>query len=184
MCFVCVQLHFYRLWDFSGISQLSPMCFLAGKTFQTLAYLGGLMKSRTIRNALVICPVSVLRTWEREGADILKKGCVPKATISVVSSDVKKQRRFRLLQEALDCPRKYPHLVITSVSCLPVNCLFMCWIKYTLHILTNSFCIYFYHSTASLHQARWISYRRAGRGYNGTTLFAMKGISSRIKTRK
>ena len=72
------------------------------------------MRAKTIRNALIICPVSVIRTWEREGADILRQSCVPKVAICVVSSDVKKHQRTRLLQTALHCPKKRPHLVITS----------------------------------------------------------------------
>ena len=72
------------------------------------------MRAKTIRNALIICPVSVIRTWEREGGDILRQSCVPKVAICVVSSDVKKHQRTRLLQTALHCPKKRPHLVITS----------------------------------------------------------------------
>ena len=84
------------------------------QTFQTLTYLGGLMRARTIRNALIICPVSVIRTWEREGETILRQSCVPKINICVVSSDVKKHRRAHILQDALHCSKKRPHLVITS----------------------------------------------------------------------
>ena len=84
------------------------------QTFQTLTYLGGLMRAKTIRNALIICPVSVIRTWEREGDTILRQSCVPKINICVVSSDVKKHRRTHILQDALHCSKKRPHLVITS----------------------------------------------------------------------
>lgn len=72
------------------------------------------MRARTIRNALIICPVSVIRTWEREGDSILRQSCLPKINICVVSSDVKKHRRTHLLQDALHCSKKRPHLVITS----------------------------------------------------------------------
>ena len=85
-----------------------------GKTFQTLSYLGGMMRGGTIRNALIICPVSVLRTWEREANDILKRSAVPRVTVSVVSSDTKKALRVYQLQNALDCDETYPHLVITT----------------------------------------------------------------------
>ncbi len=36
-----------------------------GKTMQTLAYLGSLMRARTISNAIVVCPKSVVQNWER-----------------------------------------------------------------------------------------------------------------------
>jgi len=36
-----------------------------GKTMQTLAYIGSLMRARTISNAIVVCPKSVVQNWER-----------------------------------------------------------------------------------------------------------------------
>ena len=55
---------------------------------QTLAYLGSLMRAETISNAVIICPKSVVRSWEREANLILKNMCVPKATVSAVTSDM------------------------------------------------------------------------------------------------
>ena len=72
-----------------------------GKTYQTLAYLGGLMRAHTIRNALVVAPLSVLRSWENEAQQIMKRYCVPKITILVVTSEIRKDRRCRMLTEAL-----------------------------------------------------------------------------------
>lgn len=72
-----------------------------GKTYQTLAYLGGLMRSRTIRNALVVAPLSVLRSWEKEAEIVMKRSCVHQVTIFVVQSETRKDRRCRMLREAL-----------------------------------------------------------------------------------
>eukprot|EP00957_Ditylum_brightwellii_P106723 8141980-Ditylum_brightwellii.AAC.1 len=92
-----------------------------GKTYQTLTYLGGLMKSKTIRNALIICPVSLMRTWEREARDILERCCVPRITISVLASDVRKPRRHDILVDALTTSYKYPQLVITTYGLVSSN---------------------------------------------------------------
>lgn len=70
-----------------------------GKTYQVCAFLGGMMKAQTIRNALVVAPVSVLRSWERE-ANKVAKACVPNLRIQVVSSALSKSVRTRRLQEA------------------------------------------------------------------------------------
>ena len=72
-----------------------------GKTYQTLAYLGGLMRAHTIRNALVVAPLSVLQSWEKEARLIMERSCVPKVTIIVVSSDMPKHRRCDIVQQAL-----------------------------------------------------------------------------------
>lgn len=72
-----------------------------GKTYQVLAFLGGMMRSGTIRNSLVVAPLSVLRSWERE-ANKVAKACVPRLRIQVVSSDISKTVRSRRLQESLD----------------------------------------------------------------------------------
>jgi len=73
-----------------------------GKTFQTLTYLGGLMRQKTIRNALIVAPVSLLRTWQKEAQVVMKKsGCVPSVTVSVLGSDVSKSRRMHQIRMAL-----------------------------------------------------------------------------------
>lgn len=72
-----------------------------GKTYQTLTFLGGMMRARTIRNALIVAPVSVLRSWEKE-ANVIVKMCVSNVSIKVVSSDINKRSRQRLLQSALE----------------------------------------------------------------------------------
>ena len=79
----------------------------------TLTLLGGLMKSKTIRNGLIIVPLSVLRSWEAESEKVLKS-CVPRAHVYVVSSDMGRELRYKHLQKALECTSKQPHLVIST----------------------------------------------------------------------
>jgi SNF2 family DNA or RNA helicase len=72
------------------------------------------MRMGIITNTLVIVPVSVLRSWENESHAIIKNKCVPNVQISVVSSDVSRDRRVRILQEAMMCTRSNPTLIITT----------------------------------------------------------------------
>ena len=65
-----------------------------------VVYITGLMKAGTIRNCLIVAPVSVLRSWEKEARNVLA-ACVPRIQIIVLSSDVSKQKRERLLDKAL-----------------------------------------------------------------------------------
>jgi SNF2 family DNA or RNA helicase len=71
-----------------------------GKTYMALTLLGGLMRSKTIRNGLIVAPLSVLRSWETEATKVVKL-CVPNITILVVSSDVGKAMRCKHLRTAL-----------------------------------------------------------------------------------
>ena len=59
------------------------------------------MRARSIRNALIVAPVSVLRSWERE-ANIVVKMCVSNVCIKVISSDIARKTRQRLLESALE----------------------------------------------------------------------------------
>jgi SNF2 family DNA or RNA helicase len=72
-----------------------------GKSRTTLAFLGGLMRTETIRNALIVAPLSVLRSWEGEAEKVLR-ACVPAVRISVASSSVAKSIRYQRLQDALE----------------------------------------------------------------------------------
>ncbi len=72
-----------------------------GKTMQTLAGIGGLMVAKTIRNALIICPKSVLLNWEREARDVLVNYCGLNVDIVVLESNIRQERRERLLLDAL-----------------------------------------------------------------------------------
>lgn len=67
-----------------------------GKTYVTLSYLGGLMRAGTIRNALVIAPLSVLRSWENTGRKILRQ-CVSSFKVTVVNSDMSRKRRLEFI---------------------------------------------------------------------------------------
>eukprot|EP00977_Amphora_coffeiformis_P005651 scaffold1189_cov194-Amphora_coffeaeformis.AAC.8 len=68
-----------------------------GKTYTTLSYLGGLMRAGTIRNALIIAPLSVLRSWEKEAWKILRQ-CVPLIKVTVFNSEVSKKRRLEIIR--------------------------------------------------------------------------------------
>jgi len=72
-----------------------------GKTFMTLTYLGGLMRAKTIKNALIIAPLSVLRSWEKEAGKV-SAACVPNVRIQVLSSDIGRNRRQEMLRRALE----------------------------------------------------------------------------------
>ena len=93
-----------------------------GKTFMTLTLLGGLMKAKTIKNALVLCPVSLLRTWENEAHKVLNTYLeLPSVTIKVISSEMEKRKRAHLLQKAMGCSKKRPHLIISTYGLLTSN---------------------------------------------------------------
>ena len=81
---------------------------------QTLAYLGSLMRAETIRNAIIVCPKSVVRSWEREANLILKNMCIPKASVYAVTSDMGKEKRKRIFTDAINCSVKSPRLVVTT----------------------------------------------------------------------
>lgn len=72
-----------------------------GKTYQTLTFLGGMMRARTIRNAIVVAPLTVLRSWEKEAHNVLK-ACVSNLFIKVVSSDIAVSGRQHYLRSALE----------------------------------------------------------------------------------
>lgn len=85
-----------------------------GKTYQTCTLLAGLMRLRSIRNALIICPVAVMKNWERESRLILEHICGIGVTIRNVDSSIRRERRAMFLEEALTCPSSHPHIVITT----------------------------------------------------------------------
>jgi SNF2 family DNA or RNA helicase len=73
-----------------------------GKTMQTLAFIGGLFRCHTIRNALVICPVSVLQNWKNEAEHIFElSGISSKVSVIVVDSNSRKGQRASLLNFAM-----------------------------------------------------------------------------------
>jgi hypothetical protein len=57
------------------------------------------MRTRTIRNALIVAPVSVLRSWEKEANRVLRQ-CLDHVSIKVVSSD--QSNRTYAIGDALD----------------------------------------------------------------------------------
>jgi SNF2 family DNA or RNA helicase len=67
---------------------------------QTLVYLGSLMRAETVHNAMIVCPKSLVRNWERE-ANLLFKDIAPQCDVYAISSDVAKGKRMELFTEAL-----------------------------------------------------------------------------------
>lgn len=72
------------------------------------------MRAKTIRNALVVAPLSILQSWEKEARRVIQRSCAPRITIIVLSSDMTKIRRQKLLRQAIDCSSKSPYLIITT----------------------------------------------------------------------
>ena len=91
-----------------------------GKTYQSLTYLGGLFYNQDIRNAIIVCPVSLLRTWENEAKTILKT-CCPEINIIVITSSMSANRRHDLFYDAIGCCKSYPYLVITTYGLVSSN---------------------------------------------------------------
>ena len=75
---------------------------------QTLAYLGSLMRAQTISNAIIVCPKSVVRHWERDANLIIKNMCAQKVTIYAVTSDVGKEKRKKVFSDAFCSSVKAP----------------------------------------------------------------------------
>ena len=75
------------------------------------------MKAKTIKKAVVVAPVSVLRNWENEAIKILRL-CVG-IKIQVISSDISVYNRKKRLHQALEA--QSPQLVITSYGVVANN---------------------------------------------------------------
>jgi len=88
-----------------------------GKTFTTLSLLGGLMKSNTIKKAVVVAPVSVLRNWENEAKRILP--LCRKVNIQVLTSTTTPNKRKKILHQVLEAHS--PQLLITSFGLVASN---------------------------------------------------------------
>jgi SNF2 family DNA or RNA helicase len=86
----------------------------------TLTYLGGLMRAGTIRSALVLAPLSVLRAWENEAHKVLTL-CMPTVQIQVLSSSMSAHKRRWALEEALESSPDYPTLVISTYGQVQSN---------------------------------------------------------------
>lgn len=54
------------------------------------------MRAGTIRNALIIAPLSVLRSWEKEAWKILPQ-CDRYIKVTVLNSEVSKKRRLEFI---------------------------------------------------------------------------------------
>ena len=59
------------------------------------------MKTKTIRNALIICPVVVLRNWEKEALDIFLNYYKVDAVVRILESTTRPEKRATILEDAL-----------------------------------------------------------------------------------
>ena len=71
------------------------------------------MRTQTIKNAVIVAPKSVLRSWEKELNRVVLK-CVAKTDIRVLDSNQSEQQRRRLLTAALECSPKRPSIIVTT----------------------------------------------------------------------
>lgn len=79
----------------------------------TLTYLGGLLANSVIRRALIVAPVSVLRSWEKEAKKILSMCTNCNVNIQVLGSNTAAARRQRILSSVLSDSRG-KHIVIST----------------------------------------------------------------------
>lgn len=86
-----------------------------GKTYMLCSYLGALMRAGTIRNALVIAPLSVLRSWEKEAQKIFRQ-CVKSFKVTIVNSEMSRSRRLDFISSLAKTKGQNPiyNLVITT----------------------------------------------------------------------
>jgi len=99
-------------WRFkSGIGGILGDEMGMGKTLSTVTMLGGLMRSGEVKYVLIVCPVSLMVTWNTEAVPVLKK-CVPKAQVTMLDSSIPKKRRSERLKMVLTSD--LPQLVITT----------------------------------------------------------------------
>jgi len=69
---------------------------------QTLALIGGLFRCQTIRNALVVCPVSVVQSWKNEADQVFDVcGLSSIASVMIVDSNFRKGLRASKLKFAM-----------------------------------------------------------------------------------
>lgn len=80
-----------------------------GKTFQVACLLCGLFRGREIQRVLIVSPVSVIQSWFREITDHIKPH-VPNIGVNLITSDLSKKKRAKLLRSAF-----FPRAVSASL---------------------------------------------------------------------
>jgi SNF2 family DNA or RNA helicase len=73
-----------------------------GKTHASLSFIFSLFDSRTIRNALVVCPNPILlTTWLSEAEKLLKYfGSDCAIQVDVITSEIEEKERRKILKDA------------------------------------------------------------------------------------
>jgi len=87
-----------------------------GKTFTVISFLTSLFRTHTIRKVLILCPVSVLESWNRE----ICNHCLPhvhKCYAHLIASDVSKSKRESILEDVLlSQSRTKKHICVSSYT--------------------------------------------------------------------
>mmetsp|Transcript_32252 Transcript_32252/g.67246 ORF Transcript_32252/g.67246 Transcript_32252/m.67246 type:complete len:102 (+) Transcript_32252:4279-4584(+) len=76
-----------------------------GKSIQSLAAIGMLMRGGVIKNALIISPKTVAYNWKKEANKWLPKINVANLQIDLVTSDTKPNDKRKILRAALGASR-------------------------------------------------------------------------------
>jgi hypothetical protein len=76
-----------------------------GKTFQVCCLLAGLLRGELAQRVLIVCPVSVLSSWQRELCQHLVPHVKQRVTLELVTSDVAKKRRQTVLWDVFNGSR-------------------------------------------------------------------------------
>ena len=89
-----------------------------GKTFQVCCLLAGLLRGGLAQRVLIVCPVSVLSSWQRELCQHLVPHVKPRVTLELVTSDMAKKRRQTVLWDVFNAASRSSSsvgkIVITS----------------------------------------------------------------------
>ena len=97
-----------------------------GKTYQTLTLIFSLFQNSITTNALVLCPLTLVRNWEKEARIIHSKHFRNldhdvEIIIEVVTSEMSLSKRTKILQAALSAPPEQPMLIISTYGLVGSN---------------------------------------------------------------
>ena len=86
-----------------------------GKTFQTVCLLTGLLRQRDVASVLIICPVSVLQSWQREIQTRMLPHVTKRLLVALASGDMSKTKREKILADVWkNATPSTPRIVISS----------------------------------------------------------------------
>lgn len=79
----------------------------------TATLLGGLFKARSIRNALIVSPKSMVLQWEKELQCVVHQ-CNPNVHIQALLANQNAKTRHRIIESARKCTISEPHILIVT----------------------------------------------------------------------